>query len=217
MTDFESARRAMVDCQVRPSDVTRYAIIDAMLAVPRERFVPKALRDVAYADAEVPLGDGRALLAPRTIAKMLEAASVGSEDLVLDLAPGLGYSSALLGRLAAAVVAVEPDAAMAAHAAETAAALEIDNVIVTHGEPADGDPAHGPFDVIFINGAVERIPETLADQLKAGGRLVAIHADRATGQCRVSVRAGETLSHRAVFDAGAPLLAGFEVPRAFVF
>jgi len=96
MTDFEAARQAMVDCQVRPSDVTRYAIIEAMLNVPRERFVPRARIDIAYAGCEIPLAPGRVLLEPRTFAKMLETAQIGPRDLVLDLAPGTGYSTAVL-------------------------------------------------------------------------------------------------------------------------
>ena len=91
MTDFAAARRAMVDCQVRPSDVTRYAIIEAMLAIPRERFVPKSRVEAAYAGCEIPLGGGRVLLEPRTLAKMLEVAQIGADDLVLDLARGTCY------------------------------------------------------------------------------------------------------------------------------
>lgn len=217
MTDFTSARVAMVDCQVRPSDVTRYSIIEAMLEIPRELFVPKALRDVAYADADVALGPGRCVLAPRTLAKMLEATGVGKGDLVLDLAPGLGYSSALLSRLSAAVVAIEPDEAMARQAARTLEGLELDNTVVITGDPAAGDPAHGPFDVIFVNGAVDRVPEALTDQLKAGGRLVAIFTDGAASRCRVIVRAGDVLAQRRVFDAGAPVLEGFTAAAEFEF
>ncbi len=216
MTDFTSARKAMVDCQVRPSDVTRYAIIEAMLEIPREQFVPRALREVAYSDAEVALGAGRALLAPRTLAKMLEVSGVGPADLVLDLAPGLGYSSALLSRLAAAVVAIEPDAAMARQATETCEQLELDNIAVIEGDPAVGDPAHGPFDVIFVNGGVEVLPEALTAQLKDGGRLVAIFDDGAVGQARVIVWAGDTIAVRPAFDAGAPVLEGFRKAPEFV-
>lgn len=215
--DFSAARRAMVDCQVRPSDVTRYGIIEGMLAVPRERFVPRAMRDVAYAGVEIPLGEGRALPEPRILAKMLEAAAVGPGDLVLDVAPGTGYSTALLARLGQAVVAVEPDPGLAAEARRLIAALEIDNATVTEAPAAEGDAAHGPYDVIFVNGAVGRIPDALAAQLGEGGRMVAIFADGAAGKCRLLTRSGAALSDRAVFDATAPLLAGFEAPAEFVF
>lgn len=217
MSDYEQARRSMVDCQVRPSDVTRYAIIEAMLETPREQFVPGPLRAVAYAESEIALAPGRVILPPRVFAKMIEAAQIRPEDLVLDLAPGLGYSSAVLARLATAVIAIEPDEAMARQASETLARLEYDNVVVTNDDPATGDPDHAPFDVIFANGGVEDIPPTLIDQLKTGGRLVAIHMNGAVGQCRITVKSLNTATARPVFDASAPVLAGFERAKTFVF
>ncbi len=217
MTDFAAARQAMVDCQVRPSDVTRYAIIEAMLWAPRELFVAKARRDVAYAGAEVELAPGRVLLEPRTFAKMLETANIGPQDLVLDLAPGTGYSTAVIARMAEAVVAIEPDAELAGLAQSLLDDLEVDNAVISRDEPAAGDAAHGPYDVIFINGAVEALPEALGAQLKDGGRLVALFRDGGVGQCCVLTRAGTGVSRRYVFDADAPLLAGFEGVDEFTF
>ena len=217
MTDFAAARQAMVDCQVRPSDVTRYAIIEAMLWAPRELFVAKARRDVAYAGAEVELAPGRVLLEPRTFAKMLEIANIGANDLVLDLAPGTGYSTAVIARMAEAVIAIEPDPDLAGPTQALLANLEVDNAVIGPGDPAAGDAAHGPYDVIFINGAVETVPEALAAQLKQGGRLVALLRQGGVGQCCVLTRAGAGVSPRHVFDADAPLLAGFERAAEFAF
>jgi len=217
MVDFKAARIAMVDRQVRPADVTDYAIIEAMLWAPRERFAPMAWREVAYAGEHMPLGEARVTLDCRTFAKMLEAAHVGRDDLVLDLAPGLGYSTAVLSRLAAAVVGIEPDEAMARHAAQALTDLSVDNAVVTEGDPAAGEADHGPFDVIFVNGAIERAPDALLGQLKDGGRMVAIWREGPLGQCRVTRRTGESFTTRRVFDANAPVLAGFEAPKAFVF
>ncbi len=217
MTDFAAARQAMVDCQVRPSDVTRYAIIEAMLWAPRELFVAKARRDVAYAGAEIELAPGRVLLEPRTFAKMLETANIGSQDLVLDLAPGTGYSTAVIARMAEAVIAIEPDAELAGPAQALLDNLEVDNAVISQGDPAAGDAAHGPYDVIFINGAIEALPEALGAQLKAGGRLVALFRQGGVGQCCVLTRAGAGVSRRYVFDADAPLLAGFEKVTDFAF
>ena len=217
MNDFKAAREAMVDCQVRPSDVTRYAIIDAMLAIPREKFVPKARREVAYADCEIALGGGRTMLAPRTFAKMLEAASIRKDDLVLELAPGSGYSTAILARMAQAVVAIEPVDTLRESAVATLEALEVDNAVVSDGDLTVGDPEHGPYDVIFINGAVEDLPTTLFDQLKSGGRLVVIGRNAGVSQCRVIVRSGEAVSDRYAFDASAPVLANFEKKPEFQF
>jgi protein-L-isoaspartate(D-aspartate) O-methyltransferase len=217
MTDFAAARRAMVDCQVRPSDVTRYAIIEAMLWAPRELFVPRSKREIAYAEAEIPLAPGRTLLPPRVFAKMIETASIGPRDLVLDVAPGTGYSTAVIARMAEAVVAVEPDRNMAGQAQALLDQLEVMNAAVAPGAAVEGDPAHGPYDVIMVNGGVMELPSGLTDQLKDGGRLVAIFMDRGVGQCRVLTRAGDALSERYAFDASAPVLEGFEKTPSFAF
>lgn len=217
MTDYAAIRRAMVDNQVRPSDVTTFALVDAMLWAPRERFVPRAKRDVAYAETEIELAPGRAMLQARTLAKMLDAAEIYSRDLVLDLAPATGYSTALIARMAEAVVAIEPDAELAKQAQSLLTDLEVDNAIVSEGDPAEGDAAHGPYDVIFLSGAVERVPDALIEQLKEGGRLVAIFREGRVGKVRVVTRAGSGVSRRYVFDADAPVLPGFEKPKEFAF
>ncbi len=217
MPDFAAAREAMVDNQVRPADVTSYAIIDAMLWAPRERFAPRALRNIAYAETDIALAPGRVLLLPRTFAKMLEAAAIDPGDLVLDLAPGTGYSTAVIARMAEAVVAIEPEEELARQAQSLLVELEVDNAVVSQGEPAAGDPAHGPYDVIFVNGAVEQVPDVLVEQLKDGGRLVAIFRDGPVGKCRVLTRGGNGVSRRFVFEADAPVLGGFERPVEFVF
>lgn len=217
MTDFEAARKAMVDCQVRPSDVTRFAIIDAMLRVPRERFVPRAHRPVAYADAQIPLAQGRALLEARTFAKMLDAATISRDDLVLDVGSGLGYSAVVAARMAAVVVALEDDAAMTAQIQAALTEFEVDNVIVETGALTAGAPQSGPYDVILVEGAVASPPASLLDQLKSGGRLVAIVQDGAFGQARLFVRTESGFSSRRLFDAAAPLLPGFEPREAFQF
>ncbi|GMG83610.1 protein-L-isoaspartate O-methyltransferase [Paralimibaculum aggregatum] len=217
MTDFAAAREAMVDCQVRPADVTRYAIIEAMLWAPRENFVPRHKRPVAYAGTEIDLGEGRVMLEPRVLAKMLETAAILPGDLVLEIGPATGYSTALIARMAEAVVAVEPDETFAKQAQELLAGLEVHNAVVSQGDPAKGDADHAPFDVIFFNGAVETLPDGLTDQLRDGGRLVAIFADNGVSQCRLLVRSGNAVSERYMFDATGAILPGFERPPAFVF
>jgi protein-L-isoaspartate(D-aspartate) O-methyltransferase len=217
MTDFAAARSLMVDSQIRTADVTRHPLIHALSDVPRELFVPKSLREVAYAEAEIEIAPGRALPAPRTLAKMLDAAAINSADLVLEIAPGTGYSTAVIARLAAAVVAIEPDSALAKQAADTLQRLQAVNAVVSAGDATAGDPAHGPYDVIFVNGAVERLPDALTGQLKDGGRLVAIFLDRGVGKCRVMLRVGEEIAARYAFDATAPLIPGFETKRVFAF
>ncbi|MEM8740065.1 MAG: rRNA adenine N-6-methyltransferase family protein [Pseudomonadota bacterium] len=219
--NFEAARVAMVDTQVRPSDVTLYPIIAAMLDVPRERFVPTDLRGVAYAGAHLPLARERVLLDPRVLAKMLDALKPEPTDLVLDIAPGTGYSTALLARLAAAVVAVEPDPDLARSAIETLAALDEDTALLQEGDAAAGAPEAGPFDAVFINGAIETLPDQIAAQVKPGGRIVAIFQDGAAGQCRLGTRTGDGsragIAWKTMFDATAPVLSGYEKPGDFVF
>jgi protein-L-isoaspartate(D-aspartate) O-methyltransferase len=217
MTDLEAARKAMVDCQVRPSDVTRFAIIEAMLWAPRERFVPRAQRPVAYADMHIPLGAGRALLDARTFAKMLDAAAIGRDDLVLDVGSGLGYSAVVAARMAAAVVALEADVAMTAQIQAALSEFDVDNVVVETGPLTAGAPQSGPYDVILVEGAVAAPPAALLGQLKPGGRLVGIVQDGAFGQARLFVRTGDGVSSRRLFDAAAPLLPGFEPREAFQF
>lgn len=213
--DFSAARVAMVDRQVRPSDVTSYPIIDAMLRTPRELYTPKPLRAVAYSDAPIMLAPGREMFAPRTFAKLLEGAHIGPDDLVLDLAPGLGYSTAVIAMLAAAVIAIEPDEAMAAAAAATLQAQEVDNVLLSHGDPTAGRPEQGPFDAIFINGGVGRPPQALLSQLKEGGRIVAIAMSGVIGGATAYIRNGDALQARRLFDATATVLAGFEAEQEF--
>lgn len=217
MLDFAAAREAMVDRQVRPSDVTRYGIVDAMLRVPRERFVPTSRRPVAYADEALEMTEGRWLLEPRTFAKMLDAAEIGADEAVLDVGCGLGYSTAVLSRVARAVIAVEADPTMAAAAEQALQREGCDNAAVLEGPLAEGAPSEAPFDAILVEGAVAREPGTLLGQLAEGGRLVAIWREGAHGHARVWVRAGDATSSRWAFDAAAPVLPGFEAARAFAF
>ncbi|MGF1446839.1 MAG: protein-L-isoaspartate O-methyltransferase [Pikeienuella sp.] len=217
MAEYRAAREAMVDCQVRPADVTRYPVIEAMLWAPRELFVPRQARPVAYAGAEIEIAPGRTLLEPRILGKMLDAAAIGPKDLVLEIAPGTGYSTALIARMAEAVIAIEPDASLATQAQATLAGLEIPNAVVSEGDPTAGDVEHAPFDVIFVNGAVEVLPESFTAQLRDQGRLVAIFAEGGVGKCRLLIKSGEAVSERYLFDAGGPVIAGFEQPQTFVF
>ncbi|MEO0388385.1 MAG: protein-L-isoaspartate O-methyltransferase [Pseudomonadota bacterium] len=215
MIDFTSARTAMVDCQVRPSDVTRYPIIAAMLDVPRERFVPRELAEVAYAETHIALDTGRVVLDPRTFSKMLETVNITPADLVLDIGAGLGYSTAVMSRLGEAVVGVEDDKERARDAESALRDFAADNAIVTTAPLNVGDPANGPFDVIMVEGGVEQIPEPLANQLKEGGRIAAIFMTGSFGHVRFGQKTRDRIVWRRAFDAAAPILPGFAAPAAF--
>lgn len=206
----------MVDTQVRPSDVTRFPVIDAFLKVPREVFVPASQRDAAYVGENVPIGPGRVVLEPRTLAKMIDLLNLEPGEMVLDVAPGLGYSSAILSELVEAVVAVEPDPDFARDAAANLSETDALNVIVVEGEASDGAPQHGPYDAILIGGAVETLPEALIDQLKPGGRIAVLFLEGRVGVCRIGIKSASGVAWRFGFNAGAPVLPGFGSKPAFV-
>jgi protein-L-isoaspartate(D-aspartate) O-methyltransferase len=215
MTDPKQQRVTMVESQVRPDDVTDRRIIRAMLEVPREEFAPEAARGVAYMDAALPLlarrpgRPGRYLLPPRTLAKLLQVATIAPEALVLDVGCGTGYSTAILARIARAVVALEVDSALAAQAESTLRRLGVLNAVVVQGPLAAGAPTHAPFDVVLLNGAVARAPEHLLAQLKEHGRLVGVLSEGSFGAAQVWRRAGKGYDASYVFDATAEPLPGF--------
>lgn len=215
--DFETQRMAMVDCQIRPSDVTRLSVIAAMMEIPREEFAPEDLRAVAYAGEHLRLGSGRVVLDPRVFAKMLDGLDIQPDELVLDIGPAYGYSSAVISRLAEAVVAIEPDPDMAAEAVQRLHGVSADNVALLDGELAKGSPAHGPYDVITIQGGVQQIPAPLKNQLKEGGKIGAVFVNAKLGACMTGVKVNGQIDWSFAFNASAPLLPGFEKTPEFVF
>lgn len=215
MTDFAARRTVMVDTQVRPNDVTKYPVIEAMLAIPREEFVPAALRSVAYSGENLAIGDRRVVLEPRTLAKLIDGLDIQQGDLVLDLACGYGYSAAVIARLAEAVVAIEEDEIMAAEAEKRLADADVFNVATLHGDLTEGNPKQGPYDVILIEGAVEEVPATILDQLKEGGRIGALFMEGSLGIARIGYRLNGRVNWRYAFNAHAPVLKAFTKQRGF--
>ncbi|MGR3805843.1 protein-L-isoaspartate O-methyltransferase family protein [Marinibacterium profundimaris] len=215
MTDFEARRRMMVDTQVRPSDVTRFPIIDAMLTVPRETFVPDAFRETAYVGEHIPLGRDRVVMDPRVLAMILDKLDLTGDDLVLDLGSAYGYSAAVIAHIAQAVIAVEGDEDLASESQGLLSDYGADNVIVEQGDMAAGAPEHGPYDVIIVEGGVEAVPAALTDQLKEGGRMAAIFVDGALGVMRVGHKHNGKMTWRDEFNAGVPVMPGFAKETAF--
>lgn len=215
MTDFSARRIMMVDTQVRPSDVTKFPIIEAMLTVPREVYVPANKREAAYMGENVQLGSGRVLLDPRTLAKLLDALDILPTETVLDLGCGLGYSTAVIARLADAVIAVEEDEDLAAEAQTILSSQGVDNAAVIRGALAEGSAKAGPYDVIILQGAVESLPDTLLAQLKEGGRIGSIFMEGALGVARIGYKIDGDITWRYSFNASAPVLPGFAAKPAF--
>lgn len=215
MSDFASRRVMMVDTQVRPSDVTKFPIIDAMLAVPRELYVPGDRREAAYVGENLPLAPGRVVLEARTLAKLLDALDIQPDEMVLDVGCGLGYSTAVIARLAGTVVAVEEDGALVADAQRLLSDEGVDNAIVIAGPLVEGAPKHAPYDVITVQGGVETVPEALVAQLRDGGRIGVLMMDGALGTAMLGYKANGRISWRPEFNAAAPVLDGFRKQRGF--
>jgi len=217
MADTAVQRANMVAAQLRPNDVTDPRIRDAMLMVPRERFVPAPYLPVAYAERCIPLDGGRTLLDPRTLAKLLQLAGIAPEDRVLDVGCGTGYSTAVLSLLAREVIGVEESEKLAHQATENLRALGIANASIMTGKLTQGGPQRAPYDVILMNGSIERDPAELLGQLDGNGRLVVVKRDGSAGHGMLYLRHENAIGERSVFDAHVPVLPGFERPARFVF
>ena len=217
MFDTANARRLMVEGQVRTADVTDADLLDAMLTLQRERFLPPSLAPLAYLDADIPIAKGRALLKPMVLAKLIQAARVRRQDRVLDVGCATGYSAAVLALLAGSVIALEEDADLARQAKEALAAVGAAGVEVVVGPLTAGWPAGGPYDVILLDGATEIAPETLGRQLKPEGRLLCVSGRAPAAKGTIYRLIEGHLVGRPIFDAAARLLPGFVAPPAFVF
>ena len=215
--DFAALRMKMVDGQIRTTDVTSHSVLNAFSAVRREDFVPERRKPVAYIDNDVEIAPGRYLMAPSPLAKMLQLAEIRPTDHVLDLGAGTGYAAVLLGHLADSVVALESDAALLEAAKANIEAVGLPNITVVSGDLAAGCAAKAPYDVILVGGAVEDIPATLFNQLKDGGRLVAVVGRGLSSGARIFVREGGRQSERFAFNASVNMLPGFAKVPEFQF
>lgn len=218
-TQFKLARQTMVDCQIRPTKVTDDRVIDAFSSIPREAFVGRNQRAIAYVDEDLPLPGGRCMMEPMVLARMIQALSVNDDDNVLVVGAATGYGAAILARLASSVIAVETRTQMVEKAQETLVSIGTDNAVAIKGRLTDGFAKEGPYDAILVEGAVETVPERILKQLGNGGRLVAVWrpADAAVGVASVWTMAGDDFVRKPLFDAQVPVLDEFRCKREFVF
>ena len=216
--DYEVARHKMVENQVRANKVTDPLVVSALSAVPREVFLPKDYKDVAYADEDIAIGGGRFLMEPMVFARLLQLASVKRDDIALDVGCGTGYSAAVLARMVGAVVALECDKSLAKTAEKNLLDVGADNAAVVTGALDSGHAAQGPYDVIIIEGAVSEVPEKLLKQLAKGGRLVAVvRGESGVGRATLVLKDGKNYGRRVAFDAAVPHLPGFSATEEFRF
>ncbi len=221
--DFAQARQNMVVSQINPQSVTDKALLDALGEIPRERFVPATKRDIAYMDKEISLdisapdGHQRAMMMPVAFAQLVALAQIKSTDLVLVIGCSTGYSAAVIARLADSVVGLEANEDMATQANDILMSLNIDNAAIVSGPLNEGYKNEAPYDVIFIDGAIDHIDDALVAQLDEGGRLVAIISAHGPGKAHVVIKKGGVASNRIDFDASAPALPGFQKTEKFSF
>ncbi|MHA6289195.1 protein-L-isoaspartate O-methyltransferase family protein [Maricaulis sp. CAU 1757] len=215
MSEFDQARKHMVDSQIRPSDVTDRRLLAALERTPRHLFVPRSRRASAYADTSVATSDQRKAMRPRDLAKLIHAADIQPDELVLDIACGRGYSTAILAHMAETVVGVDNDEDGLSRATDNLNMVGADNAVVVEGDPKQGVPSQGPFNVIFVNGAVETVPQAWFDQLAENGRLAVVIRKGPVGKATIFTRSGAGIGERVVFDSSASVLPGFEAERRF--
>lgn len=217
--DYATARRNMVESQIRTNRVDDPLVVAAMRDVPREAFLPKTVSAFAYVDEAIQVSPGRYLLEPLVLARLLQAAEIQETDIALEIGCATGYAAAVMSRIANTVVALESDKTLAGAATKTLADLQFDTVAVVEGPLADGYPKQAPYDVIVFGGAVAAVPDAILDQLGEGGRLVAVVQGRpgTVGKGVLLTRSGGLISRREMFDLGAPFLPGFEPHPTFTF
>lgn len=223
MMDYAAARTKMVDNQIRTTDVTSHSVLTAFLSVPREAFVSAEMKPLAYIDEDMqvaPAANGnpaRYIMEPSPLAKLLQLAAITKDDVVLEIGCGAGYAAALLSLLAGSVVATESDETLLAKGSEKLSELGYDNVAVVSARLEEGYPAEGPYDVIFVNGSIEQVPDALLSQLREGGRMVAVVGYGNAARARLYVKNGGITSYTEYFNAAVKPLPGFRKAAEFVF
>jgi protein-L-isoaspartate(D-aspartate) O-methyltransferase len=216
---FETARQMMVDCQIRPTKVTDPRVLEAFLKIPREMFVGKHQRAVAYVDEDLPLSGGRCLMEAMVLARMVQALEIRQTDHALVVGAATGYGTAIMAQVAGSVISIETRTQLVEKAQETLVAIDVDNAAVVKSRLVDGYPSEGPYDRILIEGSVAHMPEKILEQLTPKGRLVAVWRplNHPVGVASLWCRSGSGFTRAALFDAQVPQLEEFRAKQEFVF
>jgi len=216
---FDTARKAMVESQIRANKVIDEGVIAAFSDVPREIFVPKSMRDIAYVDEDISLSGGRYVMEPMVMARMMQALELSANSSVLVVGAGSGYGAAILSKIVSSVIAIDSRAAMVQKAEQIIASLEIGNVAVIKAKLQEGYTEEAPFDAIFIEGAIETLPDSLVSQLSPSGKIAAVWRPSGShvGEASLWTRLGEDVSRRRLFNAQIPTLDEFKTKPGFVF
>jgi protein-L-isoaspartate(D-aspartate) O-methyltransferase len=216
--NIEQARFNMIEQQIRPWDVLDLHVLDLLARVRREDFVPPAYKALAFVDCEVPLGHGQMMLAPKVEARLLQEAQVQRHERVLEIGTGSGFMAALLAHRAQSVISLEKIGALASQAAANLRRAGVLNASVREQDGTTGLPGDAPFDVIMLSGSVPEVPQNLLDQLRVGGRLLAIVGQEPVMRAvRITRLSATALQSQDLFDTVAPRLAGFSEPSGFRF
>ena len=207
----------MIESQLQPNNLTDERIIAAIQKIGREKYVPAALKDAAYIDEDIPVAEGRYLMEPVSFARLVQAAELLETDIVLDIACATGYSSAILGSLCRTVVGVEENQELARQAEQNLITDKIANANIFVSTHASGYAEQAPYNVIFIQGAVEKVPQELFEQLSEAGRLLGIVRNGVVGHAHVYKKINNVITDRILFDVSVPMLPGFESKSKFIF
>ena len=216
--DYSAARHNMVENQIRVNRVTQQGIINAFGEIPREVFVPDNLATLAYVDEKLMITEGRYLLQPMVLARLLQSAKIRPDDVVLEIGCGTGYSTAILASIANTVVAIEEDETLAKQATNNMVELGVDNAAIMTSPLAEGYKKQHPYNAIVLSGSVAKVPESILAQLIDGGRLVTVvNKHDSLGKGVLMTKFGGSISTEEIFDAWTPILPGFELPPSFAF
>jgi protein-L-isoaspartate(D-aspartate) O-methyltransferase len=215
MIDFASARKSMVAGQIMTNGVRRASVIQAMLYLPREVFVPEAFKAISYSGKEIPLSEDRALLEPMVLGRLLDAAKITNDNKVLDIAAGTGYSTTILSFISENVTSLESYPHYAETIRKNVKTFHRENVTVVENALSEGYAANAPYDLILINGAVDIIPQTIIDQLSPDGRLITVFNEGLFGKATICTPKKEGYHRKFIFDCGAVKIPDFAFKKTF--